>query len=66
LSAKLKKQALQLLTEEPLTLKELAEKMDLKEKKAYRILKSLFEKSQIRSFKDLDEKRRYRPVETAT
>jgi len=64
LSAKLKKQALQLLAEEPLTLKELAEKMGLKDKRAYRILKSLFEKSQIRSFTDQDKLRRYRPAET--
>jgi len=60
LSAKLKKQALQLLAEEPLSLKELAVKMDLKEKRAYRVIKSLFQKGQIRSFRDEDNQRRYR------
>jgi len=59
LSAKLKKQALQLLAEEPLSLKELAVKMDLKEKRAYRVIKSLFQKGQIRSFRDEDNQRRY-------
>lgn len=61
MSAKLKRQALQLLAEEPLSLKELAAKMGLKEKKTYRIIKSLFEKGQIRSFRDEDKQRRYMP-----
>ena len=60
MSAKLKKQALQLLAEQPLTLKELAEKMDLKQKRAFRILRSLYEKRQIISFKDPNNMRRYR------
>lgn len=59
-SAKLKKQALQLIAEEPLTLRELAEKMDLKEKRAFRILRSLFQKGEISSFRDQDNQRRYR------
>ena len=59
MSAKLKKQALQLLAEEPMSLKELAAKMDLKEKRTYRILKSLFQKGQIRAFKGEDNQRRY-------
>jgi len=62
-SAKLRKQALQLLAEQPLTLKELAEKMGLKEKRTFRILRSLFEKGQIKSFKDQDNVRRYMPVD---
>ena len=66
MSAKLKKRALQLLAEQPLTLKELAEKMDLKEKRAYRILRSLFQKGEIASFTDQDKQRRYRPKETTT
>jgi len=65
-SAKLRKQALQLLSEQPMTLKELAEKMELKEKRTYRILKSLFQKGRIRAYTDGDNKRRYRPVENAT
>lgn len=60
MSAKLKKQALQLLADQPLTLKELAEKMDLKQKRAFRILRSLYEKRQITSFKDPNNMRRYR------
>lgn len=60
MSAKLKKQALKLLADQPLTLKELAEKMDLKQKRAFRILRSLYEKRQIISFKDPDNMRRYR------
>lgn len=63
MSAKLKKQALQLLAEQPLTLRELAEKMGINEKRTFRILRSLFEKKQIASFTDLDNKRRYK-VET--
>jgi len=59
-SAKLKRQALQILAEQPLTLKELAGKMDLKEKRAFRILRSLFQKGEITSFKDQDDQRRYR------
>ena len=64
MSAKLKKQALQLLAEEPMSLKELAAKMDLKEKRTYRILKSLFQKGQIKAFKGEDNQRRYVLVET--
>jgi len=64
LSAKLKKQALQLLAEEPMSLKELAAKMDLKEKRTYRILKSLFQKGQIKAFKGEGNQRRYVLVET--
>ncbi|KON29048.1 hypothetical protein AC482_07300 [miscellaneous Crenarchaeota group-15 archaeon DG-45] len=59
MSAKLRKQAIQLLAEEPMSLKELAVKMDLKEKRTYGILKSLFEKGQVRSFKGEDNQRRY-------
>lgn len=64
MSAKLKRQALQLLADQPLSLRELAEKMDLEEKRAYRILKSLFGKGQIASFRDRDNERRYRAAET--
>lgn len=60
----MKKQAMQLLAEEPMSLKELAGKMGLKEKRTYRILKSLFEKGQIRGFKDGDNQRRYVSKET--
>ncbi|MFQ6053249.1 MAG: MarR family transcriptional regulator [Candidatus Bathyarchaeia archaeon] len=59
MSAKLKREALLLLREQPLTLKELAEKMGLKEKRAFRILRSLFEKGEITSFRGEDNQRRY-------
>jgi predicted transcriptional regulator len=66
LSAKIKKQALQLLTDEPLSLKELSSKMDLTDKRTYKVLKSLFEKGQVASFKDTDKQRRYRVVKADT
>lgn len=66
MSAKLKKQALQILDEQPLTLKELSEKMDLKEKRTFSILRSLFQKGEISSFRDQDNRRRYRPIESVT
>jgi len=61
MSEKMRKQALQLISENPLSLKELAEKMGIKEKKAFNILKNLFEKGQIDCFKDADNVRRYKP-----
>lgn len=59
-SEKLKKQVRQLLAEQPLSLKELAVKMNVKEKKAFNLLKSLFENGLVSSFKDQDNQRRYR------
>ena len=61
LSAKLKKQIVAQLSQQPMNLKELAEKMELKEKRTYRLLKSLFEKDQIEMVKGEDGTRRYRP-----
>lgn len=61
MSEKLRKQALQLISESPLSLKELAEKMGIKEKKAFNILKNLFENGQVDCFKDVDNVRRYKP-----
>lgn len=60
MSAKLKRQALQLLTERPLTLKEVAEKLGIKEKRAFSILRSLFTEGKIESFTDVDNNRVYR------
>jgi DNA-binding IclR family transcriptional regulator len=57
---KLRKQAVQLLAEQPMSLSELAAKMSIKEKKAFNILKYLFENGEISSFKDADSRRRYR------
>jgi len=60
---KLRKQALQILSEQPLSLKELAEKMGLTEKKTFNTLRNLFEQGGINSFMDKDNKRRYRTIE---
>ncbi len=61
MSAKLKKQILSYLSEQPMSLKELAEKMELKEKRTFRLLRSLFEKEQIEMVREEDGTRRYRP-----
>lgn len=62
-SAKLKKQMLTELSMQPMSLRELAERMELKEKRAYKLLRSLFESEQITCQKDGDGVRRYRPSE---
>ncbi|HUS78373.1 MAG TPA: hypothetical protein VM050_06915 [Patescibacteria group bacterium] len=62
-TAKLKKQVLVHLREQPMSLKELAEKMELKEKRTYRLIRSLFEKEKIRSMRGEDGVRRYLPAE---
>jgi len=62
-TAKLKKMILAELAVQPMSLNELAEKMELKEKRTYRLLRSLFEKDQIRSARGEDGVRRYTPAE---
>ncbi|TRO48846.1 hypothetical protein E2P65_02160 [Candidatus Bathyarchaeota archaeon] len=62
-TAKLKKMILAELAVQPMSLQELAEKMELKEKRTYRLLRSLFEKDQIRSERGEDGVRRYAPAE---
>jgi DNA-binding IclR family transcriptional regulator len=62
-SAKLKKQMLAYLSEQPMSLNELAEKMELKEKRTFRLLRSLFEKDQISIIKSEDGQRRYKTNE---
>jgi DNA-binding IclR family transcriptional regulator len=57
----MRKQALQILSERPLTLRELADAMGVKEKKAFNLLKSLFERGAVKQFKD-DDQRRYRAL----
>ncbi len=59
-TAKLKKDALKVLAEEPMTLKELATEMGLKEKKVFNLLKGLFSSGDIASTKAADGKRKYR------
>jgi len=63
-TAKLKKQVLQLLAEQPLTLKEVAEKMGLTEKRAYNLLRALFQEGRIKSNSDAQRQRRYFVEET--
>jgi sugar-specific transcriptional regulator TrmB len=60
MSAKLKNQVGVLLLDKPMSLKEIAEALDIKEKKAYNLLKSMFQKERISSFKDSDGQRKYR------
>lgn len=59
-TAKLKKQILAHLGEHPMSLKEIAEKMELQEKKTYRLIRSLFQKEQIRMVRSEDGTRRYK------
>ena len=48
MSAKLKKQIKAYITETPLSLKEIATKMELEEKKTFRLLRSLYQKDEIK------------------
>ena len=59
MSAKLKKQIKVYLSEEPMSLKEIAEKMELEEKKTFRLLRSLFQKEEIRMARREDGTRCY-------
>lgn len=58
----MKKDALKCLQEKPFSLAELAEKMELKEKKVFRLLRSLFEGGEITSLRGADGIRKYRPT----
>jgi predicted transcriptional regulator len=62
-SSKLKNEISVMLLNEPMSLKEIAEEMDIKEKKAYTLLKSMFTDERIISFKDEDGQRKYRLTE---
>jgi len=48
------------MLENPLSLKEVAEILEIKEKKAYTLLKNMFQKDRVIGFKDTDGLRRYR------
>ncbi|MCW4050318.1 MAG: hypothetical protein NWE89_11355 [Candidatus Bathyarchaeota archaeon] len=65
-ASKLKNQIGVLLLDKPLSLKEVTEIMEIKEKKAYTLLKGMFSDERVRSFKDADGARRYRNTETET
>ena len=62
-TAKLKKQILAELSEKPMSLNEIADKMELKPKRTFRLLRSLFNKDQIKNIRDEDGTRRYALVE---
>jgi DNA-binding MarR family transcriptional regulator len=64
MSARLRRRALELLSENPLTLKELTEALEISEKRAFRVLRHLFEKGLIDSYKDEEGRRRYRASST--
>ena len=55
-----------LLLEKPLSLKEVAEVLEVKEKKAYSLLKNMFQNDRVSGFKDTDGIRRYRNSEQET
>jgi hypothetical protein len=59
-ASKLKNEIGVILLDKPMSLKEIAEIMEIKEKKAYNLLKSMFQGDRIQSFKDLDGQRKYR------
>lgn len=49
-----------LLLEKPLSLKEVAGILEIKEKKSYSLLKNMFQNDRVIGFKDTDGTRRYR------
>jgi predicted transcriptional regulator len=62
-SSKLKNEISVMLLDEPMSLKEIAEEMEIKEKKTYTLLKSMFTDERITSFRDEDGQRKYRLTE---
>ncbi len=58
-TAKLKKQILVHLDENPMSLSEVAEVMELKEKRTFKLLRSLFNKDEIKMIRDGDGIRKY-------
>ena len=55
-----------LLLEKPMSLKEVAQELEVKEKKAYNLLKNMFQNDRVISFKDMDGQRKYRNTEDET
>lgn len=55
-----------LLLEKPMSLKEIAEELDIKEKKTYNLLKNMFQDDRVSSFKAEDGQRKYRNTEEET
>ncbi len=52
-----------ILLENPLSLKEVAEELEVTEKKAYSLLKNMFQNDRVVNFKDADGQRKYRNTE---
>jgi len=63
MSAKLKRQIKERIDEEPMSLEELAEAFDIEEKRTFRLLRSMFKKGEISSFKADDGQRKYKVAE---
>ena len=49
-----------------MSLKEVAQELEIKEKKAYSLLKKMFQDNRVISFKDMDGQRKYRITESET
>jgi DNA-binding IscR family transcriptional regulator len=64
-AAKLKKQILVHLDGNPMSLSEVAEVMELKEKRTFKLLRSLFNKDQIRMIRGEDGARKYAKYDEA-
>ncbi len=62
-ASKLKNQIGVMLLEAPMSLKEVAAALEVKDKKAYSLLKSMFQGDRVAGFKDTDGVRRYRVTE---
>ena len=63
MNVNLTRQVMIRLSEEPMSLEELAEKTGVEKKQVYRVLSSLHKSHRIAHFKDVDGLRRYRPIE---
>ena len=61
----LTRQVMTRLSEEPMSLEELAEKTCVERKQVYQVLSSLHKSRRIVHFRDVDGLRRYRPIEEA-
>jgi len=62
-ASKLKNEIGVMLLDKPMSLKEVAEVMEIKDKKAYSLIKSMFQDDRVAGFKDADGARRYRVTE---
>jgi hypothetical protein len=62
-ASKLKNQIGVMLLDAPMSLKEVAVALEVKDKKAYSLLKSMFQDDRVAGFKDTDGVRRYRVTE---